>query len=166
MGFFGNLLGSKEKAKPYIDKDGQPAKLDELLELLNKAKGLVNVHFSYLSIINQTYSRRKEPEVRELFKKLALEHIEKFSSIRGALLRDFNLHEDELGHYHDKEGRSSKFLHVPTFEYLATVYTEDGEYEKAIEVCEKAIVFGLHDWTKSDYQGRIERIKKKAQKNN
>ena len=35
--------------------------------------------------------------------------------------------------------------------------------EKAIEVCEKATAFGLHDGTKGDYQARIERIKKKMQ---
>ena len=39
-----------------------------------------------------------------------------------------------------------------TFQDLATVYTEDGEYDKAIAVCEIAIAFDLHDWTKGDYK--------------
>ncbi|VVB64842.1 Uncharacterised protein [uncultured archaeon] len=75
----------------------------------------------------------------------------------------FQLREVEPGRYQDKGGLSARFPHVPTFQYLATVYTEDGEYEKAIEVCENAIAFGLHDWTKGDYQARIKRIKKKMQ---
>ena len=47
------------------------------------------------------------------------------------------------------------------FPYLATVLTEDGHYDEAIEVCRKAINFGLDDGTKSGFAGRIERIRKK-----
>ncbi len=164
MGFLDKLFGEKEETKLYVSNDGQPVKLKELLEQLGRAKSLSDIHFAYLNVVNQTYSHREEPETRELFKKLAIEHIEKFSTIRGALLKNLCLQEYEPGRYQYKDGRPSNFIHVPTFEYLATVYTEGGEYEKAIEVCEKAIAFGLHDWTKSDYAGRIERIKKKAQK--
>ena len=87
--------------------------------------------------------------------------MESFSSIKKALLEDFHLREVEPGRYESKDGLSARFPHVPTFQQLATVYTEDGEYGNAIAVCEKAITFGLHDWTKGDYQARIERIKKK-----
>ncbi len=164
MGFLDRIFGEKEKAEPRVNNSEPLSTFDDLMKQISTTKRLSDVHFEYLNLVNLMYSRREEPEARDLFKKLALAHIEKFSSIRRALLRDFKIFEVEPGHYQYKDGRPSNFLHVPTFEYLATVYTEDGEYEKAIEVCEKAIAFGLHDWTKSDYAGRIERIKKKAQK--
>ncbi|MFU8815520.1 MAG: hypothetical protein ACNA7W_09250 [Pseudomonadales bacterium] len=51
---------------------------------------------------------------------------------------------------------------VPTFQKYATLLTEDGEYGTAIEVCRRAISFGLEDGTKAGYEGRIARIEKKA----
>ena len=52
---------------------------------------------------------------------------------------------------------------VSTFQHYAAVLAERGEFERAVHVCEAAIAFGLHDGTKGGYEGRIERIKKKAE---
>jgi tetratricopeptide (TPR) repeat protein len=161
MGLFDRILGKKDEVKSYYSREGVLADLEDLLKQLYATKKRVDIHFSYLNLIEQTYNRREEPDARALFKKLAVEHVESFGSIKKALLKDFKLREIEPGRYQDKGGISARFPHIPTFQYLATVYAEDGEYEKAIEVCEKAIAFGLHDWTKGDYQARIERIKKK-----
>lgn len=156
MGLFDKLFGKKDEVKAYHSRNGVLVECDErynasysgdfnrMLKQLYKKGDTVDTHFLYLQLIDQTYGRRKEPEMRALFKKLAIEHVEKFESIREPLLKDTGM-----------------LPHVPTFQYLATVYTEEKEYEKAIDVCEKAIAFGLHDWTKGDYQARIERIKKK-----
>lgn len=156
MGLLSKLFSSKSEEAPPISSD-----FNRMMKQLYKKGSLVDTHFLYLQLIDQTYARRKEPEMRALFMKLAFEHIEQFDYIKKALLKDFKLREVELGRFEDKNGLSARFPHVPTFQHLATVYTEDKEYEKAIEVCEKAITFGLSDWTKSGYQGRIERIKKK-----
>ena len=157
MGFLGNLFGNKDKVKSYYLRDGalveaderrkalNSGDLDRMLKQLYKKGDPVDTHFIYLQLIGQAYSRRNEPEMRALFKKLADEHVAKFDSIREQLIKEIGI-----------------LPRVPTFQYLATVYTEDNEYEKAIEVCEKAIAFGLNDGTKGGYQGRIERIKKKA----
>jgi tetratricopeptide (TPR) repeat protein len=156
MGFFDKLLGKGEEAKSYHLRNGKMVECDErykasqsgdfnwMLKQLYQKGDPIDTHFLYLQLIGQAYARRKEPEMRVLFKKLALEHVEKFDSIRGPLIKDIGM-----------------LPRVPTFQYLATVYTEDGEYEKAMEVCEKAIAFGLNDGTKGGYEGRIERIKKK-----
>jgi hypothetical protein len=53
---------------------------------------------------------------------------------------------------------------VTTFQHYATILTEDEEYEKAISICEKAIEYGLLDNTASGFEGRIARIRKKAEK--
>lgn len=154
MGFLDKLLGKKEEFKSYHSRNGVLVECDErhkaflsgdfsrMLKQLYKKGDPIDTHFLYLLLIGQAYNRRKEPEMRALFKKLAAEHVEKFGTVRTPLIKDIGL-----------------LPRVPTFQYLATVYTEDSEYEKAIEVCEKAIAFGLDDGTKSGYQGRIERIK-------
>jgi len=156
MDFLNKLFGKKDGVKRYHSRGGTTVECDErydasqsgdfnrMLGQLYKKGDPVDTHFIYLHLIDQAYSGRKDPKMRALFKKLSIEHIEKFASIRGPLTKEIGI-----------------LPHVPTFQYLATVYTEDGEYEKAIEVCEKAIAFGMDDGTKSGYQGRIERVKKK-----
>jgi hypothetical protein len=74
-------------------------------------------------------------------------HIAEFGKIAPAL-------EKEMG-----------FLpRVITFQHYATLLTEDGKYDDAIDICNTALKFGLDDGTKSGFQGRIERIKKQATK--
>jgi hypothetical protein len=157
LGFLDKIFGNKNPAKSYYLRDGALVVSDERRDALNsgdfdpmlkqlyKKGDPIDTHFLYLQLIGQAYSRRNEPEMRVLFKKLATEHVEKFTSIRGQLIKEVGI-----------------LPRVPTFQYLATVYTEDHEYETAIEVCEKAIAFGLNDGTKGGYRGRIERIKKKV----
>ena len=159
MGFLDKLSGKEEEFKSYHLRNGVLVESDErhkasiscdcsqMLKQLYKKGDPIDTHFLYLHLIDNAYSRRKDPEMRALFKKLATEHIDIFSSLRVPLLKEMET-----------------LPHVPTFQFLATVYAEDGEYEKAIEVCEKAIAFGLDDNTKSSYKGRIERIKKKMSK--
>jgi hypothetical protein len=53
---------------------------------------------------------------------------------------------------------------ISTFQEYATVLAEDGKFEKAIDVCKIALSYGLHDGTKSGFDGRISRIEKKANK--
>ena len=50
---------------------------------------------------------------------------------------------------------------IPAFKRLAIIYENQGNYDKAINVCQKAIDLGLKDGTKSGFEGRIERLKKK-----
>ena len=60
-----------------------------------------------------------------------------------------------------KEEFGEDLPRVLTFQYYSTLLTELGDFERAINVCKTAISFGLHDGTKSGFQGRIGRIKKK-----
>jgi len=52
---------------------------------------------------------------------------------------------------------------VSTFQHLATVFTEDREYEVAIQVCESAIAFEISDGTKGGFHGRIAKIRRKQE---
>jgi len=49
----------------------------------------------------------------------------------------------------------------PSFQRLAIIYERLGKYDEAIKICEKALKYGLVDGTKSGFEGRIERLKKR-----
>lgn len=126
--------------------------IGKMIDLVHKRGHPIDTHFLYLNIIESTYKQRADPQMRILFRKTALEHISVFDLLEPVLYNKSGNNQDP------------KFLlpRVPTFQYLATVYAEDGEFGKAIKVCELAIGFGLEDGTKGGFSGRMERIKKKA----
>lgn len=83
--------------------------------------------------------------MRSKCREIAEMHISEFPSIAPVLERDMG----------------GTLPRVSTFQHLATVLTEDGEHDRAIEVCELGRSFGLHDGTRGDFEGCIDRIKKK-----
>ncbi len=103
-------------------------------------------HFLLLQLCSEAYRGRKDPRIRTRFLMYARMHIAEFPSLAPTLKRDLLL--DSLPS-------------VPTFQMLATVLTEDGAFEEAIQVCNQAKELGLNDGTKLGYGGRIERIRKK-----
>lgn len=121
--------------------------LKKMLKVVNLQTNPIDRHFLLQNIVSETYKDRKNNSSRELCKKYASLYLEEFENIAPALKKDM--------------GELPK---ITTFQNYATVLTEDKEYDKAIEVCKKAIQYNLHDGTKSGYEGRIERIKKKANK--
>lgn len=151
----------------FIYRDGKVAPQSELHEawssgnldvmmnaLANGAQGHpVDRHFLLMSIVEEAYKQRKvDPIKRLICKRIGQMHVEEFETIRGPLKKEF-------------EG---KLPRVTTFQHLATVLTEDGEYDEAVAVCEKAIKYKLEDRTMSGFEGRIKRIlkvKEKAEKN-
>lgn len=119
--------------------------LERMLEVTSLKTNLVNRHFLLQSIVELTYKLREEETYKDLCLQFAKVHISEFDDIAPALKKDM----------------SGVLPHVLTFQHYATLLTEIGEYEKAISVCKKAIEYGLNDGTKSNYEGRIERIMKK-----
>ena len=119
--------------------------LEKLVVELSRTRSLGDQHYLYLEAIAYAYKHRKDGLVmRDICESLAWDHLDDFPRMTRALKRDIG------------------FLPlVPTFQQLATVLTEKGEYDKAVSVCEQALSYGLRDGTKGDYEGRIERIRKK-----
>ena len=115
----------------------------------SKANDLVDRHFLLMAVVAETYRLRSDPRMADKCLQVAQTHCDEFSSIVGEL-RTWS---SESGH---------DLPRVPTFQHYATLLTERGEFDRAIQVCESAIGFGLDDGTKGGYAGRIERIKKKA----
>lgn len=117
-------------------------------------KATIDRHFSLLNAVQEAYKQRKAgPDRRALLERLAWQHLEEFPNLRPILIEWMKDHSDE------KDLDDSMYLpHIPTFEYLATSLTEKGEYDQAVEVCRKAMSYGLTDMTKTGYEGRIERV--------
>lgn len=119
--------------------------LEDMLAVLNVKTNLIDRHFLLMNIVNLTYKKRVDPKMARKCASIARKHISEFPKIKQALLEDFN----------------GILPRVTTFQHYATLLTELGEYEEAINVCKKAIKFGLKDNTTSGFIGRIERIEKK-----
>jgi len=120
--------------------------LERMLKVTSLKTNLVNRHFLLQSIVEKTYKLRAQETYKDLCLEYAKIHISEFNNIESALKKDMN----------------GVLPRVSTFQHYATLLTEIGEYEKAISVCRKAIEYGLNDGTKSNYEGRIERIKKRC----
>ena len=117
--------------------------LQQMIGALAAEAKLVDRHFLLMTIVQQTYRQRADPTMADKCAEVAQLHLDEFDQIKPALKRDMG------------------FLpHVPTFQHYATLLTERGEFERAMNVCEAAIGHGLDDGTKGGYRGRIERIKK------
>ncbi len=108
----------------------------------------IDRHHLLSGIASTAYAQRERPEMRRLFLETAQQHVAEFATLAPVMAADFG-------------GRLPR---VPTFASLATVLAEDGKFEEAIAVCEKALSFGLHDGTKGDFPARIARIRKAALK--
>lgn len=152
-----NQNRSNSESKTYVTRQGQSVEADdafhawtsgslsEMVDALERKTNLVDRHFLLMSIVDQTYKTRSNTENAELLRKVAEIHLAEFPKIKPALKKEMD----------------GILPRVTTFQKYATFLADKGEYEKAIEVCEQAIAHGLHDGTKSGFEGRIERIKKK-----
>lgn len=152
----------KKEPTAYVSRQGEfvPADeafqawtsgdLNEMLRVASTKTNPIDRHFLLQSIVDATYKLRKEDKYRKLCIEYAEKHLQEFPTIAPALKEDMN----------------GDLPRVTTFQYYATVLAEDGNFDKAIAVCEEALKYGLHDNTQSGFEGRIERIKKKAEQAN
>ena len=142
MGQYGKL----KKADAVFDA-WTSCDLSAMLSQLSVKTNLVDRHFLLMNIVKETYRNRQDPKMRETLLQIAQIHIDEFSKIKPALIRS-----------------TGCLPSVPTFQKYATVLTEDGNYNKAIEVCKLALKYGLHDGSKGGFEARITNIQKKREK--
>ena len=153
-------IGAKPESKNYTTRLGKVVETDEAFEawtsgelskMMQAAKRKTNPidrHFLLMTIVGETYKRRSDESARYTCAEYAEKHLEELPSIIPALKK-------EMG---------GTLPRITTFQHYATLLAEMGEFERAIAVCRQAIGYGLHDNTKSGYEGRIARIKKQAEK--
>lgn len=121
-----------------IDRMIRAAQLDDLA---------LDRHYLLSALVGALYRQRKEPVRRQQCREYAEIYISELPGILPSV-------EESVG----------TKVQVAAFQQYSQLLTEDGEFDRAIEVCELAIRLGTPDRTKTGYQGRIERIRKKAVK--
>lgn len=144
----GRNLSQKQREQLIWEALGS-GDLDMMIRALDVPGYTPERHFIMSSIVSVTYGMRDESiEMRELCAEMAWKHLSEFPRLSRALKASGKWSNNKSG-----------LPRVTTFQYLSTLLTERGEYEKAAEVCKKAISFDLSDGTKSGYEGRIKRIR-------
>jgi len=141
-----NFLTSKAECA-LKDKEFELSQklLDKALEYNKNAE---NLHFIYNSLIKLYYKQRDD----EKFLNKCIEICKK----------DIELYEDKLIKMDtDVINEDTK---IPSFQRLAIIYEKKGEYKKAIDICKKAIKYNLRDTSKAGFEGRLERLEKKLNK--
>ena len=117
-----------------------------MISELSSKINAIDRHFHLQAIVSKSYRKRKDPRLRKICIEISEKHLSEFPDISPALMSGF--------------GTLSQ---ITTFQQYAAVLVEEGEFEKAIDVCKIALSYGLHDGTKSGFEGRISRIKKKQE---
>jgi|SRR5690554_3034813 len=154
---------STQKQVCYTVRDGELVETDAVFDAwtsgditqmrlaLAEKTNLVDRHFLLMGLVDQSYKHRKDdPELEKLCAEISEQHIQEFPEIKPALVKSLD----------------GILPRVTTFQKYATLLLEQNNFDRAVEVCEVAIFHGLHDGTKSSFEGRIERIKRKAAKHN
>lgn len=153
--------GSVPKQVRYTMRNGEPVETDAVFDAwtsgdlaqmraaLSEKTNLVDRHFLLMSLVDQSYRHRKDdPELEKLCAEISEQHIQEFPEIKPALVKSLD----------------GILPRVTTFQKYSTLLAEQNNFDRAVEVCAVAISHGLHDGTKGGFEGRIERIKRKAEK--
>jgi len=166
MSWLSKLLGlgdDQEPAESYKLSGGESRRTDAafdawtsgdlslMLAALDTPTHPVDRHFLLQSIVAITYKERKRnPQMRQRCEQVARMHLTEFPDLVTPLLAQ------------NKDSRGRGFLpRVSTFQHLATLLTEDNRFDEALQVCELALKYDLHDNTQGGFEKRIERIRKK-----
>ena len=143
--------GSASAGEKYVMRQGKMEKADEAFEAwtsgnmeqmtnaLQKKTNPIDRHFLLMIIVDEAYKNRADCDMAKLCEEIAEKHLDEFKKIAPAL----------------KEEMDGILPRVTTFQKYATLLTEKGDYERAIEVCEEAMSYGLHDGTKTGFEGAI-----------
>ena len=139
--------GSDTQARPSSPKNDGP-KTDPL-DVPGNLEGVedpLERHKIYTRGIELAYGKKNEadPAMRQKAKSFALDYVREFPLMKDAVFTYL---------------AGSRYISV--FKELAILYEEEQELDKALSLCNQARLLGLEDGTKTGYQGRIDRLKKK-----
>lgn len=146
----------REPGQRFVIRRGRSVPTDEAyearaagdLERMRNALDLptdwIDRHFLLLTLIGEAYRLRSDTAMATECARLSETHLGEFAQISPELLQEFGT-----------------MPRVPTFQNYATLLTEQGDFDRAVWVCELAKHYGLDDGTKSGFDGRIARIRKK-----
>jgi len=194
MVFGYKMANSSTKRNDKIRRQKSYVVQEPLKPKYNYDNDLVQNHFNLAADVAFLYRNRKDPSSRIVFYRKAWTHFTLFETTNLVeelrtftnnpvvetpsweellgpggnveLARQMDREQAESRAKYAKNTGSDKLPRVPMFVQLAMVLTEDGDYDSAVHVCEKALAWGFDDGTKTGFAGRIDRIRKKAEKAN
>ena len=127
-----------------VDQAGENP--EELKQRLSSEKDPYTRHLFYEQAVGEAYKeRRKSDKMLSMTLSMGSDYVKEFEQLKEAVF--------------EKMGNGPK--QVVVFKQLAIALEEQKEFKKAIKVCETANSLGLDDGTKTGYEGRIARIKRK-----
>lgn len=123
--------------------------VDSMLRVMHYKCSAFNRYMLLQQIIRGMYSQREDEQTRLS----CIDYCEKFRTELPGLLPGLK------NAFGDNEGPGGS-----VYKHYATILTEDGSYQEAIDICEEAIDKGMDDGTKTGFEGRIARIMKKQER--
>lgn len=169
MWFFNNLFNKKDnnsnnenyctdKSSKYY---GYPENFKKSLELDDKYDKVLNMHFKLLEKIKMNYT---------IVMNLGDEFSPQMEPVIEDCKRDISIAKEVYDYYTEKANLDNQPLedYIPNYESfkrLAIIYEKRKEYQKALDVCQKAIDIGFYkDGTDGQIPGRMARLYKKLNK--
>lgn len=128
----------------------------------NQTSGnLIDRHFYYNNVIDYYYGlRNKEKSALDKCIKYCKEDIQIAPKVLKLMENDTT-----FKHYDESGKLAFTPPMFPSFQRLAIIYEKQEKYHEAIEICELALSLNLKDGTKTGFEGRIKRIRRKIDKN-
>lgn len=164
MGFFKDFFFKQTKNNGALFSDEYayyPEDLKRSCELDDKYRKVLNTHFKLLERIKMNYT---------VVMNLGDEFSPQMDKVIQDCKTDISLANEIYDYYSKRAKLDSVSLEdaIPTFDSfkrLAIIYEKRKEYQKAIDVCQKAIDIGFYkDGTDGQIPGRIARLYKKLNK--
>ena len=115
---------------------------------------ILTKHFLLIKLIDYYYGLR---EMQKDALETCISYCKESIELTPKVLKQMEYQHDEIYE------RDYEFVppSMPAFKRLAIIYENQQKYDEVIKICEKALELGLRDGTKSGFEGRIERLKKK-----
>ena len=158
MGFLSNLFKKDYCTDKSSEYYGYPNDLKEWEEINKKYEDVINTHYKLLERIRMNYtivnnlgdvfSPQMDSVIRDCEKDIAI--AQEF----------YNYCKEEANHY---KGQLDDYIPIyESFKRLAIIYEKRKEYQKALDICQKAIDIGFYkDGTPGQIPGRMARLYKK-----
>lgn len=113
----------------------------EMVEALGNETDPLDRHFLYEAIVRESFRLRMDDhKMRDLCERMGMRHLKEFPQMAERLRR-------EIGY--------GTMPPVATFRCMGTLMTEWGAYQKAIDIYEKALSYGIDDDTDGGFQRKI-----------
>jgi hypothetical protein len=144
--------------RPYLESQDRPARpdaglredtaLDHTIGALRGERDPLKRQSLLRRIVTESYRQRRSPAMNKVFHRFAAMHVKEAEQGAAAL----------------KAAHDGKLPGIPSFRLLAIALEEEGRFDEALSVCQKAVELDLKDGTTGGFGSRIERLRKKKTK--